>query len=360
MPDTRGSSSDARCREGLTRVSTRSSLRRMSGGTGTSRRSAPRRQLLVAVGAPVLAVLLVAGPAAAASGDGGVTFTGSLDDRALSSIDANSPAELDPERGTVLTVEVENERDDPVEIRNVRLSATVLGLAFLNYTTRIDLVVEPGEPATRTFALDLGDLGGQARGLLPGAVELLDPERQVVAAQDVPLDVKGSLRSVYGVFGLGIAAITALLFLSLLVRLGAGRLPVNRWSRAWRFAVPGVGLGLTLSLTLSALELALPSRTLSLALVVARRPGRARRRLPHAGTGRRQRTRGRVRRGLRGHAVDAGRRRRRRTAVLAAGPGRARRRRRARCPPAPGARHGRPAPAPPTLGGPGSSARPTL
>jgi hypothetical protein len=226
-----------------------------------------RRVLVGTIGAG-LALALTASPAAAADGSE-VSFTGSLDDRSLSSIDANSPAELDPEEGTVLSVEVRNGTDEVVEVRSVRLSATVLGLAFMNYTTRIDLAVEPGDTGTRTFALDLGDLGGQARGLLPGSVELLDADRQVVAGQDVPLDVQGSLRSVYGVFGLGIGAITALLFLSLLVRLGAGRLPVNRWSRAWRFAIPGIGLGLTTSLTLSVLRLALPSRTLSLALVVA-------------------------------------------------------------------------------------------
>jgi hypothetical protein len=237
----------------------------MKPASGRRGRPSLRSALAVTVGA-CLAMLLLPGPAHA---DASVTFTGSLDDRPLSSIDANAPHELDPDRGTLVTVEVRNDGDQAVEVRSVRLSATVLGLSFVNYATRVDLVVEPGETGTRTFALDLSDLAGQARGLLPGAVELVGADRQVLATQDLALDVRGDLRSVYGVFGLGIGAITTLLFLSLLVRLGAGRLPANRWSRAWRFAVPGVGLGLTASLTLSVLRVVLPSRTASVALVVA-------------------------------------------------------------------------------------------
>lgn len=238
----------------------------MTDGPGGPARQ-PFRLLSGAAGV-CTALVLICGTAFAADSGDGLTFTGTLDGRALSSIDANAPHALDPEAGTVVSIEVRNDGDEAVEVRSVRLSAAVLGLAFLNYTTRVDLLVEPGETGSRTFALDLGDLGGQARGLLPGSVELLGAERQVLAGRDVPLDVEGDLRSVYAVFGLGIGAITALLFLSLLVRLAAGRLPRNRWSRAWRFAIPGVGLGLTLTLTLSVLRLVLPSQTASLALVV--------------------------------------------------------------------------------------------
>jgi hypothetical protein len=83
------------------------------------------------------------------------------------------------------------------------------------------------------------------------------------------VDVKGKLLSVYGVFGLAVAAVTALLLGSLLLRLVRRTLPDNRLSRALRFAVPGTGLGLVAAFSLGALRIAVPSTSLSVGLLVA-------------------------------------------------------------------------------------------
>ncbi|MCW2607463.1 MAG: hypothetical protein JWO60_2156 [Frankiales bacterium] len=221
----------------------------------------------------VVVLALVLGGAAApalAAGEppGDVAFTATVGGRDLDRVDANDPVTLRPADGVVVTVDVRNTGSSAVEVRSVRLDAKVVGLAFLAYTTRVDLRLAPGESGQRAFALDLGDLGGQAVGLLPARLALLSPDREVLASRAVPVDVRGDARSVYGVFALGVAGISLLLLAGLIVRLAAHKLPGNRWSRAWRFAVPGAGLGLTLTFTLSALRLLVPSPGASLSLVV--------------------------------------------------------------------------------------------
>lgn len=214
----------------------------------------------------MLALALPVLPASAASGDLDVQTT--LGGASLKAAGANSPIALRPTDSTVVTVRVTNKGSSPVEVRSVRLNARVLGLAFFSYTTRVDLTVAPGATGTRTFALDLGDLDGQATGLLPAELALLAPDRSVLASEHGTVDVKGKLLSVYGVFGLAVAAITALLVLTLVLRLVRRTLPDNRWARALRFAVPGLGLGLTVTFTLGVLRVVVPSLGTSIAFLV--------------------------------------------------------------------------------------------
>jgi hypothetical protein len=80
----------------------------------------------------------------------------------------------------------------------------------------------------------------------------------VLAQENGVTDVRGSLRSVYGLFGLGVAFLTALSFLGALVGLARHRLPQNRWRRGLRFLTPGLGLGLVINFTLSATRVFVP------------------------------------------------------------------------------------------------------
>jgi hypothetical protein len=203
--------------------------------------------LLVALGAP-----------AAAQADDELTFSATVEDVDLTRVDANDPLELQPDTELRVDVEITNGTTDEVFIRAVRLDSKVLDLTFFTFTTRIDLRVDAGDSATRSFLVDLGDLGDQAVGLLPARMALLDEDRSIITSMSFPVDVRGSLSSVYGLFGIIVALITALLLAAAIARLAAHRLPANRWSRAARFGVPGLGVGMTLTFTLSALRLLTP------------------------------------------------------------------------------------------------------
>jgi hypothetical protein len=210
-----------------------------------------------ALGALVLLAVL-GPPAAAQDDDGEVSFTATVEDVDLARVDANDPLELRPDTDLRVDVEITNGTTDEVFIRAVRLDSRVMGLTFFTFTTRIDLRVDAGDTASRSFLVDLGDLGDQAVGLLPARLALLDENRSNVASMSFPVDVRGSLTSVYGLFGIIVAIITALLLAAAIARLATHRLPANRWSRAARFGVPGLGIGMTLTFTLSALRLLTP------------------------------------------------------------------------------------------------------
>jgi hypothetical protein len=92
----------------------------------------------------------------------------------------------------VVGVAVTNTGDEPLVVRSVRLRSEVFGLTFLAYETRVDMQVAPGETAERSFQLELLGLKGQATGLLPARIELLDAERNATATVPLAIDVQGS------------------------------------------------------------------------------------------------------------------------------------------------------------------------
>jgi hypothetical protein len=214
----------------------------------------------------VMAMLALT-PSAAAGDHADATVT--VDGRDADGIDVDEPLELDAEQPVVVGVAVTNTGDEPLVVRSVRLRSEVFGLTFLAYETRVDMQVAPGETAERSFQLELLGLKGQATGLLPARIELLDAERNATATAPLAIDVQGSRLSVYGVFGLVIAAVTALGLARALVRLARGTLPANRWTRGVQFGAPGVGVGLVATITLSALRVFSPAPGLWITLVLA-------------------------------------------------------------------------------------------
>lgn len=198
----------------------------------------------------------------------GARITATVDGKPVGASTEARPIRLSPRRQATLAVEVVNQTSKPLDVRTVRLEGKVVGLTFFAYDTSVGLRVAPGETGTRRFLLDMGGLDGQATGLIPGAVKLLDGDRHVVAQQGGVIDVRGSLRSVYGVFGMGVALLTALSFLGALVGLARHRLAPNRWRRALRFLTPGLGLGLLLNFTLSATRVFVPTPGRWLTIVV--------------------------------------------------------------------------------------------
>lgn len=184
-----------------------------------------------------------------------------INGRPVGEIDANDPVRLDPEEGALLEVTLTNSSPEELTIRSVRLDGKVMGLTMYNFTTRIDVVMPANSVTTRTFDIDLIDLSGQATGLIPSRLQLLDEDRQVLQEESFPADIRGSVNSVYGVFGLAILGITLVLLGSLLLRIFRTQMPRNRWRRAMRFLPAGIGLGLVVTFTLSATRQLSPSAT---------------------------------------------------------------------------------------------------
>jgi hypothetical protein len=230
------------------------------GSPARTRRSPLRAGLLVLMMAlTATAAMVPVAPGASAAPSSRLSWSMTVNGRDVSSADANTPLRLSPRTPADVVVKVANLGSAPVGVRSVRLEGRVLGLAFYSYTTRVDMQVAPGASDERRFAIDLLGLDGQATGLIPSQAVLLDTNGHRIDSHSLAVDVRGSLRSVYGTFGLAVAAITLLLLISALWRLLTGRLNHNRWRRAMTFAAPGLGAGFTLTFTLSALRLMVPA-----------------------------------------------------------------------------------------------------
>jgi hypothetical protein len=182
--------------------------------------------------------------------------------RDVEHIDEKDPVELSPAQRADVRLIVANGGDEELLISSVKLDGRVVGLTFFSYTTRVDLKVPPKESRQRRISIDLADLESQATGRLPARLALLGEKRQVVQSWNFTVDFDGAMLSVYGVLGLAVAASTAVLLLLLLFQLATGRLPVNRWRRATRFGIVGIGLGLTAAFTLSVFTISAPNRSM--------------------------------------------------------------------------------------------------
>lgn len=227
-----------------------------------------RHAVAAGLTASVLLLAAVVAPMPASAQAGRVRVTATVDGAPIGSSTETRPIRLSPDDEATLAVDVTNGTGRPLDIRTIRLEGQVLGLTFFAYDTAVGLVVAPGATGSRRFLLDLGGLDGQATGLIPGAVKLLDGDRRVVGEEGGVLDVRGSLGSVYGIFGVSVAFLTVLSFLGALIGLARHRLPPNRWRRGLRFLTPGLGLGLLLNFTLSATRVFVPTPGRWLTIVV--------------------------------------------------------------------------------------------
>lgn len=175
---------------------------------------------------------------------------------------------LDPENAAKVSVTVRNNTSTVQRVKTVRISGTALALTFFAYDTTVPFDVPPKSEETRSFPLDPSDLGSQAIGLLPVTVEVIDVQRESIASVETTGDVRGSLWSVYGAFGLGVLVLTALSWLGALLALARRRLPANRWQRAMRFLPAGIGTGLIAVISLSVLRLVAPSPTAEIPFIL--------------------------------------------------------------------------------------------
>ncbi|MET8424579.1 hypothetical protein [Nocardia sp. NPDC004860] len=221
---------------------------------------------LLMVALVVVAVVFVAGPARAATG---VSATATLDGRAIAGADAGNPVRLDPKRVAQVVVEVTNGTANPVSVRRVDLAGHVLGLNFYSYSTTVELTVAAGKTEKLTYRLDPAGLDGQATGLIGSDLTLIGADGKPLTAVHTVVDVRGSLASVYGLFGIIIAVLTALAVVDAALTVARHRLSANRWQRGLRLLAPGLGIGLMIGFTGSVARWWVPGTALWLALAGA-------------------------------------------------------------------------------------------
>lgn len=214
-----------------------------------------------------LVVCAFVGTGSAAAQADSVTMKATVNGQDVGSASGGEPLRLDPRGWADVAVTLTNSGGEAISVRRVDLAGRVLGLTFFSYATSVDLVVAPGATDTLRYRLDLSDLADQATGLMGGELVVLDANRNEIAAQSTVTDIRGSLISVYGLFGIALAVLTALALLDTALALAKHRLSMNRWQRGLRFLGPGVGIGLVLVFTASVARVWVPD--LGLWLVVA-------------------------------------------------------------------------------------------
>jgi hypothetical protein len=219
------------------------------------------RAALLAV-AMMCAAVVLSRPAGATSGP--VVLSATVNGTDVASSSATHPVRLRPAEPATVNLTVRNDGVNAVAVHRVELSGRVLGLTYFSFSTSVDLSVAAGATETLNYSLDLAGLGGQATGLMGGSVVLFDDQSHRIARSAVVTDVRGSIFSVYGVFGFTLVLLTILALLDVALSIARHRMPVNRWRRGLRTATPGIGIGLVLVFTLSALRVWVPNAGRSL------------------------------------------------------------------------------------------------
>jgi hypothetical protein len=80
-----------------------------------------------------------------------------------------------------------------------------------------------------------------------------------VASVSTVTDVRGSLMSVYGLFGIALVVLTALALVDSAFAIARRRLSANRGKRGLRLLAPGLGIGLILAFSASVARLWVPN-----------------------------------------------------------------------------------------------------
>jgi hypothetical protein len=184
-----------------------------------------------------------------------VTATATVGGHDVAASRASQPIRLEPGQPADIEIVVTNHGDVPVDVRQVQLEGRVLGLVFYSYVSSVDLSVAPHATDTVKYRLSLTGLKGQATGLMRGDVSVGDANGNRIASIPMVSDVRGSLFSVYGLFGLALLVLTILALVDAALAVARHRLSANRWMRGLRLLTPGIGIGLVLLFTASVLRL---------------------------------------------------------------------------------------------------------
>lgn len=225
--------------------------------------AATRIILLPSVFALVLVGLFAAPVAAKPQG---VDMSATIDDRDIAETSATEPLRLQPNSTIRVAIALTNNSDGALHIRRVDLAGHVLGLTFFSYSTAVELTIAPGRSEALKYRLDLTGLEGQATGLIVADLAVIGEDGAPIASIPLDTDVRGSLYSVYGLFGIALAVLTALAIADAALAIARHRLSTNRWQRGLRLLAPGIGIGLIFGFTASVLRWWVPDTGLWLAV----------------------------------------------------------------------------------------------
>jgi hypothetical protein len=208
----------------------------------------------------VLCLMVTAGPGASVAGAAvnGVSVSAVVNGQPADSSSDARPAQLFPDAHAQVHITVANHTGSTVRISAVRFQGDVLDLPLFSYDTAIDLIIPPGETKALTFPVALNGVGSQATGLVATTVTLLGPNGGNIASQSLVANVHGTIRSIYGLFGLVVLFLTLSSLALALLSLARHTLSQNRWARGVRFLIPGFGVGLVLTFTLSVFRVFTP------------------------------------------------------------------------------------------------------
>lgn len=194
--------------------------------------------------------------------DFALELSGSIDDSPLSEATPGSPIRLEPFQESDLTVSITNTSDSEVTVDHLRLEGEMLDLTFVAYDSGVALVVPGNTTREITVPLDFFDLDRQAHGFLRAKLKAYDEDRTVLGSKGFAVDVRGRPLSIMGSFALLLVVFTVLSLITTFYALARRTLPANRFQRALRFMVCGLGIGLLLSVAFSLLRIfPLPTST---------------------------------------------------------------------------------------------------
>ncbi|WP_433726354.1 hypothetical protein ACQP0C_32905 [Nocardia sp. CA-129566] len=196
----------------------------------------------------------------------GVDMSATIDDHDIADTTAAEPLRLQPNSTIRVAIALTNNTPAAVRIRRVDLAGHVLGLSFFSYSTAVELSIAPGKSDALRYRLDLTGLDGQATGLIVADLAVIGADGARIASIPLDTDVRGSLWSVYGLFGIALAVLTMLAIADAALAIARHRLSTNRWQRGLRLLAPGGGIGLVFGFTASVARWWVPDTGLWLAV----------------------------------------------------------------------------------------------
>ncbi len=217
------------------------------------------------IGVLLLLVVLFCVPSACARSSADqpttVTIEGVVDARPVQGAGSNNAVEIFPQRVVAVELAVTNETDENISVRRARLFGRAFGVTFVAYDALLTASIPPGESRTLEIPVEFIDLERQATGLLPGGFALYGDDRQLLGEEEFVLDVRGSVTSALGLFGLVVTAATVVGLIGIVIAVKRGTLGASRARRAWRFALVGLGAGLSAVVGLAVFRVLAPSGT---------------------------------------------------------------------------------------------------